>query len=393
MALPASDNFNRANANPIGGNWTGVTNNMKIVSNAAQGTNGGAFNSAYWNADAFANDQYSQVTVATSVDGGPAVRLSGTNNWYFFEGKTPGNSQIGKIVAGAQTNLQAVAAAASGSVLKINVVGTTIQVFKGGVQQGTDQSDSSLASGSAGLADFAGATVFDDWSGDNIGGIAFDAASNSGEQLAQSSYSWNHTCTGANRYLKVAIGMLSLAQTVSGITYNGVALTFLGAQSSVSGAARIELWGLAAPTTGTNSIAVTLTGAVNSGGVASSYTGVHQTSSTEGFNSAQATNVGAADATVDVTTVANNDWVVDGVVTDDTAITVGAGQTSRNNISGTVGSVADSDEGPKTPAGAVTMSWTNIGAAATWAIAGIALRPIAAANLTSSSLLTLLGAG
>lgn len=222
-------------------------------------------------------------------------------------------------------------------------------------------------------------------------GIAFDAASNSGEQLAQSSYNWSHTCAGTDRYLKVAIGMLSLAQTVSGITYNGVALVFLGAQSSVSGAARIELWGLVAPATGSNTIAVTLTGAVNSGGVAASYTGVHQTFSTESLNSAQATNVGAADATVDVTTVADNDWVIDGVVTDDTSITVGAGQTSRNNISGTVGSVADSDEGPKTPAGSVTMSWSGIGAAATWAIAAVALRPTAASNGVNSNFLMFFG--
>lgn len=214
-------------------------------------------------------------------------------------------------------------------------------------------------------------------------GIAFDAASNSGEQLAQSTYSWNHTCTGSDRYLTVKIGMLSLAQTVSGITYNSVPMTFLGAQNSVSGAARIELWGLVAPSTGSNSIAVTITGAINSGGVAASYTGVHQTSPTEGFNSAQATNVGAADATVNVTTVADNDWVVDAVVTDDTTITVGAGQTQRNNISGTVGATADSDEGPKTPAGSVTMSWTGIGALATWSIGAIALRPTAASSLVT----------
>lgn len=215
-------------------------------------------------------------------------------------------------------------------------------------------------------------------------GITFDAASNSGEQLAQSSYNWNHTCTGTDRYLIVGIGMFSLAQTVSSITYNSVALTFLGAQNSVTGAARVELWGLVAPSTGSNSIAVTLTGAINSGGVAESYTTVHQTFSTEGFNSAQATNVGVADATVNVTTVADNDWVVDIVATDDTTIAVGAGQTQRNNISGTVGAVGNSDEGPKTPAGSVTMSWTNIGALATWSIGAIALRPTSASGLTST---------
>lgn len=214
-------------------------------------------------------------------------------------------------------------------------------------------------------------------------GIAFDAASDSGYQAAASSYSWSHTCTGSDRYLVVGISMLSLAQTVSSITYNSVALSLLGVQSSAAGAARIELWGLVAPASGTNTIAVTLTGAIASAGNASSYIRVHQTSPTEAFNSAQATNVGAADATVDVTTVADNDWCVDIVCTDDTAITAGAGQTQTGNVTGAGGSGAMSYEGPKTPAGAVTMSWANVGALATWAIGGVALRPIAAANLSA----------
>lgn len=225
-------------------------------------------------------------------------------------------------------------------------------------------------------------------------GIAFDAASNSTYQAASSSYSWSHTCTGSNRYLVVGIAMLSVAQTVSSITYNSVALTLLGVRSSLTGAARVELWGLVAPSTGSNTIAVTLTGSIASAGVAESYTGVHQTSPTEGFNSNQATNVGAADATVTVTTVANNDWIVDIVATDDTSITVGAGQTQRNNVTGAGGSGADSDKGPISPAAATAMSWTNIGALSTWSYGAIALRPITASNLTTSTtFLSLLGVG
>lgn len=213
-------------------------------------------------------------------------------------------------------------------------------------------------------------------------GIAFDAASDSGYQAAASSYSWSHTCTGSNRYLVVGVAMLSLAQSVSGITYNSVPLTLLGVQASVSGAARVELWGLVAPATGSNTLAVTLTGAIASAGCAGSFTGVQQTSPTEAFSSAQATNVGAADATVDATTVAASDWVVDIVASDDGSISAGAGQTQRNNVTGAGGSGAMSTEGPQVAPGAVTMSWTGVGALATWAIAAVALRPIAAADLT-----------
>lgn len=229
--------------------------------------------------------------------------------------------------------------------------------------------------------------------------ISVDATSNSGEQLASSSYSWSHTCSFNDRYLTVKVGMLSLAQTVSGITYNSVAMTFLGAQSSVSGAARIELWGLIAPSTGSNTIAVTLTGAINSGATAVSYNNVHQTTPTESFNSAQATNVGAADATVSITPIASDTRIVDGVATDDTSITVGAGQIQRNNIAGTVGTVADSDEGIIATPAATTMSWTGIGAAATWSIGGFALRPLTATSPTTPTItislnqLMMMGAG
>jgi len=209
--------------------------------------------------------------------------------------------------------------------------------------------------------------------------VAFDAASNSGYQTAQSTYSWSHTCTGNYRFLAVDIAVLSVpGTTVTGITYNGVPLVFIGARSTISGAGRIECWGLANPASGSHTIAVTLSASVASTGLAVSYVGVQQTTATEAFNSAQATNVGAADATVAVTSIADQDWVHGAVATDDTAIT--ANQTSRNNVSGIGGSGADEDTGPKTPAGAVTVSYTNVGALATWAIGGYGIRPLSAPN-------------
>jgi len=210
-------------------------------------------------------------------------------------------------------------------------------------------------------------------------GIQFDAASNSGYQTAQSTYSWSHTCTGSNRYLTVGVSMLSVGgSSVSSITYNGVALSLIKAQASAVGAVRAELWGLVAPATGSNTIAVTLSASLDSAAGAVSYTGVEQTTPYEAGNSATATNVGAADATVDVTTIADNDWGIDNVATDDTAITVGAGQTERNNVTGALGSGAMSTEGPKTPAGTVTMGWTNVDALKTWAIVAAGLRPVGA---------------
>lgn len=214
--------------------------------------------------------------------------------------------------------------------------------------------------------------------------IAFDSASNSGYQAAQSTYTWNHTCTGTNRFLSVDISLLSAGATVSSITYNSVALSLIVARSTVTSFGRVESWGLANPTSGTNVISVTLSSSIASSGEAVSYTYVHQTSPTEGADSNQATNVGAADATVSITSVADKCWIHAAVATSDSAIT--AGQTTRNNVTGAGGSGADEDTGPITPAGATSMSYTDVGALATWTIAGYAIRPVGSSTLGGVSL-------
>ena len=217
--------------------------------------------------------------------------------------------------------------------------------------------------------------AFQDAVGAAPSGIAFDAASNSGYQTAQATYTWNHTCTGSNRWLCVGISMLSVAgSSVTSITYDGVVMGRVRARTSVTGAVRSELWGLVNPNSGTHVISVTLSVALDSIGGAVSLVNVNQTQPTEADNDNSATNVGAADATVDVTTLTDNDWVIDVVATTDTAITVGAGQTSRNNVTGTLGSGAMSTEGPKTPVGAVTMNWTNVDALQTWTTVATGVR-------------------
>lgn len=229
------------------------------------------------------------------------------------------------------------------------------------------------------------------WVPSRPAGILFDAASNSGYNTADALYSWSHMWQGGNRVLVVGVSLLTDAGvTVTGITYNGIALTKIGHVATA--AIRAEQWYLKSDTTGapgpgTYTIEVTLSGTADSVGSATSYNGVHQTSPIEAFNSATAVNGAAADATVDITTVADNDWVVDCLATDDTAVTVGAGQTSRVNVTGASGSGTMSHEGPKTPAGGVTMSWGAVGAGATWSIVGVALRPVEAAQVAVANLL------
>jgi Concanavalin A-like lectin/glucanases superfamily len=208
-----------------------------------------------------------------------------------------------------------------------------------------------------------------------VSGIAFDAVSNSGYQSPASTYSWSHTCTGSNGFLAVDVEILSVPNTtVTGITYNGVALSLIGAQNVVAGTGRVENWGLVNPATGSNTIAVTLSASVASAGTAVSYTNVNQSIPTESWNGNYGINTGTAtNSTVNVTTVNNNDWVHAAVATSATSIT--SSQTSRNNVTGTLGSGADSDTGPITPAGSQTMTWTGEGITSAWAVGGYGIIP------------------
>lgn len=219
------------------------------------------------------------------------------------------------------------------------------------------------------------------WSLGGLAGIAIDAVSNSGYQAAQSSYTFNRTCSGTDRFLTVDIAILSAGQTVVSVIddFGGaaVAMTLIGVRSTVTSFGRIESWGLVAPVTGSKSIQVNLSGVVISSSMAVSYTGVHQSVPTEAFNSNQGTNVGATDATVAVTSIASNCWIHAAVATDDTVIT--AGQTARNNVTGAGGSGADEDTGP-VAAGVTNMHYTAVAALATWAITGYAIRPVAASG-------------
>lgn len=174
--LPAIDNFNRADASPdASGNWTAIKNNIQIVSNAAQGTTFN-FTLAKWSADTFGNDQYAQCKILTISDGGPGVRLSGTSgspNTYHYDCKAGNQVVMQKIVAGASTNLQSgLTTPALNDTIYIEVSGTTIKLKNNGVQIGSNQTDNSLSSGSAGFFDFDTNARFDDFQADNIGGAA-----------------------------------------------------------------------------------------------------------------------------------------------------------------------------------------------------------------------------
>ena len=187
-ALPASDTFTGTNGTQLtaySANWTLNAGDLDIQTNAVSPDGGNYFGTvaAHWNADSFDNDQYAQITVVALSAAelwnfiGVSVRAhASAATFYTFFGGSDG-TYLYKQVAGSENQIGSVAAAVSvNDVLKLTVSGTTLTPNKNGSTTGTPgaQTDSSIASGYAGLGGYSGDsgartnTRGDSWEGGNL---------------------------------------------------------------------------------------------------------------------------------------------------------------------------------------------------------------------------------
>ena len=136
--------------------------------------------------------------------------------------------------------------------------------------------------------------------------IAFDAVSDSDVAVSSSPETWSHTCTGDDRILIVS-GMTGTgSDEVTGITYNGVSMTKI---TSIQGGNTryISSWYLIAPATGSNTISASFSGSYFAG-IATSYTGAKQSAQPDASATETASSVTLL--STDVTTVADNSWLI-----------------------------------------------------------------------------------
>lgn len=176
MALPATDNFTRADASTLGANWTEDLNILRIVSNVCAGASGGSNEGyAYWNADSFTNDQYSQCTATLSggtYGYGPMVRLTIVAGvrlcyWAFIDSastvtiyRMSGFSAVGAQFTGLTVS--------NGDLWRLSIVGTTLTLSQNGVSLGT-RTDVIITAGSPGVGIYAERGTLGSWQGDNAG--------------------------------------------------------------------------------------------------------------------------------------------------------------------------------------------------------------------------------
>lgn len=177
----ATDDFNRADG-PIGLNWNSLGGEtFNVVSNAATPANDGINSIAWWIANSFEDDQYSEATIISDNLGfkGVIVRAdtSGGDNAYLVITFHASTIRIYKVVSSTYTELQDTGITPiAGDRLRIEVTGQApnieLKAYLNDVQIGTTITGlSDHNSGAAGIfgQDPGGLTPrVDDWEGGNM---------------------------------------------------------------------------------------------------------------------------------------------------------------------------------------------------------------------------------
>lgn len=186
---PRTDNFNRANQNPLTAPWTNTGPvSFVLTSNAVTSNSLGSDSSAVRSSTPWGNDQYSKakLTVTGTAGGGtgPGLFVRGasaavTGYRLATDHAATNNFELGRFIAGAFTSLAVFTRAwTDGDTFELRVTGPAtaarLEVFHNGTSVQVFTDNSSIASGSPGIAysSISGAFTIDDWEGNDVLAIA-----------------------------------------------------------------------------------------------------------------------------------------------------------------------------------------------------------------------------
>jgi len=196
--------------------------------------------------------------------------------------------------------------------------------------------------------------------------IAHDGTTNSGALASVSSSSFSHSNTAGN-YIYVIVGSFDSTDAdrqVTGITYNGGALTFLAnAEETTAANTDVDIWGQTATSTGSRTVAVTFNAVTTSAAVfATTLTGVDTADPIDVTNTASILN--DSTPTINATTTVADVWLASGIAYGksnvDNVISADAPATSRGVITSVVtpGGSYGSSSRLATAINTYTMAWT-----------------------------------
>lgn len=197
------------------------------------------------------------------------------------------------------------------------------------------------------------------------GNVKFDSATDGG------SLTFSHTCSGIDRYLTVGVAIAGTTVSVTGITYNGVAMGLI--KRSVGSGSASELWGLINPASGAHNVVITLSGAAGSAEGAVSFSDTNQSTQNGASGATFGTGTTVTSASI---SGAPGGMLVD-VVGAFSAVTIQTGTQAWNDGSGDGQAYLLATGSPQ------TISWTLTSAQWSDAI-GVVLPIVFATNQTVS---------
>ena len=191
--------------------------------------------------------------------------------------------------------------------------------------------------------------------------IVLDAAT--GAKSGGNSLTFSHTVGAAlsNSLLVVAISVQDSNHAnlpITGVTYAGVAMTKIRQDTSSTSNVSAAIYYLLSPTSGANNVVVSTTGSVWKAAVASSWSGVQQSSQPDAQAGKGTANQSSSSPSQAITTVANNALIVDAISSEAARTGLGSGQTSLGTQQGQSFENLSSSYEVKVTAGSETMSAT-----------------------------------
>lgn len=184
--------------------------------------------------------------------------------------------------------------------------------------------------------------------------LTLDATSQTGS-VGGASQTLEHTIAADANLLVVQVVSWGNNRTPSGVTWNGDAMTRVGdGVDNASGTNHAEIFYLLNPDTGTHDVVVTMPGSADGiNTAATSLKGAHATP----LDSTNEASTSLSDGvTTNITTVADDCWIFDGISDGAAAMTAAVGQTENLDQDG--GTSMGSYKPDVGAAGGKTMSWT-----------------------------------
>jgi hypothetical protein len=219
--------------------------------------------------------------------------------------------------------------------------------------------------------------------------VTFDAAAGVNPSAGLiTTVSWSHTIAATSKQILVYTVISAPASpSVSSVTVGAASATFQAGITNTT-TERIELWALANPPTGVQTITVTWAASGNAGGASISFLG------SDGTIGTPITGSGTTSPASVVVTSATGNLVSDGMIQDISSTcaaqtaTPGAGQTQQ--FVGCTDTIWRLGESTALGAASVTMTWTLTGSLS-WGQIGVDVHAAAAPSCTN--FITLFGAG